>query len=207
MAPLKNQPSESSAKHGNIEKERRDWLTLHVLLPIENNYRVLMTPGNIDFWCHFFIGWTRGQIVQTFEFILRECQRTPTGADWTRFRVKPTESLPAFLNETTEQMLERLGNNATAWGKAVCEITRWGICEHDTAGLHVPTETPSGMSGNGYNRMPEAYDRLADAARKFNRPESEVLAFVEAKRLTLEIRYAYAASRKKYLQMRRVNRG
>jgi len=172
MAPLKNQPSESSAKHGNIEKERRDWLTLHVLLPIENNYRVLMTPGNIDFWCHFFIGWTRGQIVQTFEFILRECQRTPTGADWTRFRVKPTESLPAFLNETTEQMLERLGNNATGWAKVVAEITRWGLMNKDP---------------QGNNRMPEAYDKLMAKAHEFGHL-GDAHKFLEAKNIVLRLR-------------------
>lgn len=173
MANPSEPQTESSEKPAKSEKGRRDWLSLNVLIPIEDNYRVTMNARVVGFWVDFFVGWKKMDILKTLKFILGDCKFTPTVHDWSRLRPQPAEERPAFLDESPTTTFDRLSKTATGWGKVVCEITRWGLTHKDA---------------DGNNRMPEAYDNLIAKAHEFGRPQEEIDRFLEAKKIVLRHR-------------------
>lgn len=156
------------------ESSKRQWLTEHVLIPLEDNYRQTLTERQIGFWLEFFTDnrWTCDEILATLRFVLRDCKFMPTAHEWAERRPKH-DNRPEFLNETPAQTVERLSGLARGWGKVCMELTLWGL---------------KSRGPDNRNRMPDAYDKLIEAAKEWRRPQDEVDAFAGAKKKTLEMR-------------------
>jgi len=153
---------------------------VNVLIPIEDNYRLVITPRQLEFWMDFFHGWRPSEILTTLKFVLESCTFPPTAHDWAKLRPRSAAPDPAtyLSTESPTATIERIADSATGYPKIVMEITRWGLKQRDA---------------DGHNRMPEAYDKLADAARRLGH-HKDVERFAEAKRLTLSVRAATRAT-------------
>lgn len=163
-----NPPTEFSDRH--------KWLAKHVLIPFEDNYMVTFSERMIDSWVDFFKtnGWTQGEILRTKDVLLSTCSFLPKRAEWEKYRAKPVKYVDPNP-ETLEETFARLAKDGRGWGPTCAKITFDGLRKRDK---------------DGYNMMPDAYDKLAVAAREFSRPDEEIEGFQRAKEKMLELREA-----------------
>lgn len=128
MENQKGSPIESSER-----QERRDWLGQNVLIPIEDNYRLILNARTVDFWIDFFRGWTRQDILTTLKFVLENCKFAPTAADWSRLRPPKPDEKPEFLTETAAESFARMTSDLKpgTWGHFVMTETHRGLKNRD----------------------------------------------------------------------------
>lgn len=161
----KPQPNVSPEK-----QERQKWLTLNVLMPLEDNYRTTFTARQIDTWVEFFAGgrWTRPEILQTLRFILRDLRFAPTMADWDKLRPKRSEDMPGWLKEEIGDSFARFEANAPegSWPQFVARETKIGLKARDMLKAYERIHAEGVRRGIQADEL-ASYQRAIERCREF----------------------------------------
>lgn len=132
------------------------WLTENVLAKLEGAFGAQlkggsMTQQQIDVIRDMTESWPRGDIVATVDFILRDCERFPTPADWWRLRPKSKPQEQLHDDPIELDSLNRLTPD-DPW-------TRWWWRRF--------------IVGMKQNRLPQAYEAILAEAKKRGLPEHD----------------------------------
>ena len=118
-------------------------------MPLEANYRVTLTADQVAYWCSHLSSWSNDALLQTLDYVLGDCARFPTLADFLRLRPAPREDY-------------KLPPPAAAGGLGMQFESAGRFLKPGTWPHLVWTETVAGLKNKD---MPAAYERVIDAAK------------------------------------------